>query len=453
VGRLDEPQQVEGVYSHVSTLTVPPGKYQLRVAVIDAQGQEGSINHPFSSDLHAAGPLLLSDLIVGQMAAGAGPVRPAIDVSSDRPVSALLELYAIEPAGADQPSVTVTISALDDPSVRREVVARVERTEVEGIQRAVGSLDVRGLSAGDYLVRADVRSGGSATVIERHIVLSEKAPAAATAPSVRNEVPLAVRRASAYAESYLKELSNILMDETYRQEQRIGTRLVVRTLESELLFVSLPPPVGPTAFRDVFSVDGRHIRDRDDRLRMLFATPQPSALDQAQRIRQESAQYNLGAAVRTVNLPTTPLIFLRAEHLARMRWTTDGEQPMAGRRLTRTRFREQQTPTLLRTPGGGDAAASGEFLIDPETGAVWRAQLSFVLRDESRRSATPELDARMGVEFRWHEEWGQLVPGAMTERYVLQSTEENYARAEYANYRRFRVDTSEEVRPVTPPRP
>jgi hypothetical protein len=106
---------------------------------------------------------------------------------------------------------------------------------------------------------------------------------------------------------------------------------------------------------------------------------------------------------------------------------------------------KRQAPTLLRTPRGGDVAATGEFLIDPETGAVWRGELSMVVRDDSRRSATPELDARIGVEFRRHEEWGQLVPGAMIERYILQSGEENNARAEYSNYRRFRVETSEGV--------
>jgi hypothetical protein len=256
-----------------------------------------------------------------------------------------------------------------------------------------------------------------------------------------------IRRASEYAEGYLKELSNVLMDETYRQEQRVLTRLVVRTLKAEVLFVSLPAPVGPTAFRDVFSVDGRQIRDRDDRLQRLFATPQPSAFDQAQRILQESAKHNLGAAVRTLNLPTAPLLFLRAEHLARMQWTTAGDQQAAGRRLTRVRFREQQSPTLLRTPRGGDVAATGEFLIDAETGAISRAELSMVVRDDSRRSATPELDARIGVEFRRHEAWDQLVPGTMTERYLLQSGEEDTARAEYANYRRFRVETSDDVSP------
>jgi hypothetical protein len=92
-------------------------------------------------------------------------------------------------------------------------------------------------------------------------------------------------------------------------------------------------------------------------------------------------------------------------------------------------------------------AVTGEFLIDVETGAVSRAELSMVVRDDSRRSATPELDARIGVEFRRHDAWGQLVPGTMTERYLLQSGEENTARAEYANYRRFRVETSDDVSP------
>ena len=51
-------------------------------------------------------------------------------------------------------------------------------------------------------------------------------------------------------------------------------------------------PTGDFAsFRDVFDVDGRPVRDRDQRLQKLFlSAPAATAIDQAQRIADESAR-------------------------------------------------------------------------------------------------------------------------------------------------------------------
>ena len=77
-------------------------------------------------------------------------------------------------------------------------------------------------------------------------------------------------------------------------------------------------------FRDVFEVDGKPVRDREDRLQKLFLAPSPDAYAQLVRIKEESARYNIGSVDRNINLPLFALQFLRAEHRTRSRFKISG---------------------------------------------------------------------------------------------------------------------------------
>jgi hypothetical protein len=458
-GKLDPANRAAGVPAYVTSLLVPPGRYRLRLGVVDGQGRAGSVDHEFSADLPAAGPLLTSGLVVGQ--AVAGPMRPALDLTQAQPIAAVLELYAMDPANARRPDVTLTMSSETDPSASRQVKAKVEHTEVEGIQRAVGAFDAKGLPPGDYRVRAEVKTGEAVTAIDRHVTLH--APVAGVAAAVPGEgapaatpaaaVPPLAQQASSYVEQYLSTLSDVVMSEASRQHLRggidIGNRATgsmnVRRLEAELLFVALPPPAGPTAFRDVLTVDGRPVRGRDDRLQRLFVEEHPSAVQQATQIMAESARHNLGTAARILNIPTVPLHFLRAENLTRVRYEIRGERQIEGRRLTRLAFNNELPPTVLRTAGGEQIFAQGEFWTDPQDGSIWRADLSINIREGSRRSGAILLEGDMTVQFTPHPEWGFLVPATMKERYVLRGGEEFTAETQYTGYQRFGVATQEKV--------
>jgi len=458
-GTLDPANRAAGVPAYVSSVLVPPGRYRLRVGVVDRQGRAGSVDHEFTADLPAAGPVLTSGLVVGQ--AAAGPMRPALDLTQALPIAAVLELYTIDPSARRKPEVELTLASVEDPNVSRRVKAKVEGTEVEGIQRAVATMDAKGLPPGEYLVRAEVKAGDAVTAVDRHVTLhaGEAAAAAATpgetvpAATPAADVPPLVRRASDYVEQYLRTLSEVVMTESSRQHLRggidIGNRatgsLNVRRLDSELLFVSLPPPAGPTAFRDVLAVDGRPVRDRDDRLRRLFVEQHPSAVQQATQIMVEGARHNLGTAARILNVPTVPLIFLRSENLTRLRYELKGEREVDGRTFARVAFNNELPPTVLQTAGGEQIFAQGEFLIDPQDGSVRRADLSINIREGSRRSGRILLEGDTTVEFKPHDEWGFMVPASMKERYVLRGGEEFSAETSYTGYQRFGVATEEKV--------
>jgi hypothetical protein len=84
-------------------------------------------------------------------------------------------------------------------------------------------------------------------------------------------------------------------------------------------------------FRDVISVDGKPVGDREARLEQCSSSPAAEARQNASRITDEGARYNLGAMVRNVNVPVLGLEYLRAENAAHCRFgnphreTVDGE--------------------------------------------------------------------------------------------------------------------------------
>ena len=83
-----------------------------------------------------------------------------------------------------------------------------------------------------------------------------------------------------------------------------------RELRSDLLLVKPASEDRWLQFRDVFEVDGKPIRDRDERLHKLFVESTPGSIRQADQIQAEGARYNIGPITRTMNVPILALMFL-----------------------------------------------------------------------------------------------------------------------------------------------
>src|SRR5262249_34385341 len=134
-----------------------------------------------------------------------------------------------------------------------------------------------------------------------------------------------------------------------------------RELRSDVLLVQPAGTDRYVEFRDVFEVDGRPVRDRQDRLTALFLDRTASADAQIQRINQESARYNIGAIERTINTPTLPLTFLLPHNQPRFRFSRGSRNAPAMARAPGAAaaawvidYEEVQRPTLIRTTGGLD---------------------------------------------------------------------------------------------------
>src|SRR6187402_3434014 len=105
-------------------------------------------------------------------------------------------------------------------------------------------------------------------------------------------------RAAAYVADYQKRLQGIVAEELYIQNYTRTTRAgrlarEGRQLRSDLLLVKVEGAERWLQFRDVFEVDRRPVRDRDQRLYKLFVDAKADARAQAQTVQEESSRYNL----------------------------------------------------------------------------------------------------------------------------------------------------------------
>lgn len=200
-------------------------------------------------------------------------------------------------------------------------------------------------------------------------------------------------------------------------------------------------------YRDVFEVDGKPVRDREERLSRLLAGFTPDSLEQALAITAESARFNLNAGNividRSVNTPITTLMFLKAENQSRSSFRLGGTDTIDGVRYRVISFVEQQRPPLVRsTP---DASTRGTFWIEPRTGRVVRSEM------QMDASITPDwvrfIRARITVAYAQDPTLGIWVPVTMDESYDLNGISRIVSgRADYSNFRQFGVSTHEQVR-------
>ncbi len=244
--------------------------------------------------------------------------------------------------------------------------------------------------------------------------------------------------ATSYLDEYLGRLTSIVAEESYQQVyvwSRVGGGRRVRRLRSDFLLVQLPGH-GLVPFRDVFEVDGKPVRDRDDRLRKLFLDMPEDALDTARQISDEGARYNLGTNFRNVNQPMLALKFLAPEHLPALELKLKGEESIEGHQTRRVDFRETGSPTVVRDLEMNDVPASGACWIEVGTGRIVKTALEISRRNYSTQTT---------VVYRPIDEDTLWAPAEMREFYAMPG-ERITGNATYSNFRRFQVKTETIIR-------
>lgn len=269
------------------------------------------------------------------------------------------------------------------------------------------------------------------------------AGAAAQTPSLGQ----VLRRSAVYVAEFRKQLSEIVAEETYRQEiadtGRIGGGSGrARTLRSDLLLVKPSDADRHVELRDVFEVDGKAVRDRGSRLEQLLKDPAGGMRIGA--IIAESARYNIGSVQRTINTPLMALIFLDSVNQHRFRFkhaekpqpvfteTPDSafnETPVfrVATQMWTVEYEERDKPTIIRSPRGENRPAKGRFWIDPSNGSVLISEL---IVDGGGVIAT------VTVSYQSEPLMGFLVPVEMRESY-LRYPERITGRAEYGQFRQI----------------
>jgi hypothetical protein len=257
------------------------------------------------------------------------------------------------------------------------------------------------------------------------------------------ELQLALARLADYINGYERQYSGLVAEEDYQQSA--GTRRV--RLRSDFLLVKPENAEGWVSFRDVFEVDGRPVRDREDRLKRLFLDPTPEARDRLKSVKDESARYNIGPIERNINVPLFPLVFLNLENRPRFQFKLAGNRQSAGLQVWRVEYEERARPTIINDLANHDVPVSGWFLVDQMTGAIVESGLTM---DERR------FVAEIVVRYHRDEALGLWVPAQMKETYKMSGLTSGISggywaagsvegQATYSNFRRFQVRTEEKI--------
>jgi len=405
----------------------------------------------FSGGLRPGGAARLDELVRAALAAHATIYAFGIPGTGDDP-SIAVGLSALERLAKSTGGSVTMVGKNADKGIDR-MIPELSACYVLGIEGATSDTDGRGHTLRVEAPRQALTIRAPAWLVPASDLDDVVPPTPAPRPrtgesSARNaepptrdlELQRLVARASDYVAGYEREYSMLVAEEKFVQ----STKTMMRTLRSDLLLVRTPAADGWVAFRDVFEVDGKAVRDRDDRLKRLFLDPSVEARAQLEQIVTDSARYNIGQIERNINVPLFALKFLRPENLPRFRFRLDGRKDVGGVAASRMSYAEQARPTLVSLNIVDDVAATGWFLIDPASGATVGTRMAFELR-----GGVIEFEVRYARDGAL----GLWLPAEMTEVYSLYTsglagnrTVSVDARATYSRFRRFQVTTDEQVK-------
>lgn len=269
-------------------------------------------------------------------------------------------------------------------------------------------------------------------------------------------------RAAKYVEEYQKNLQGIVAEETYAQNViamratggpgSVGRPRINREgryLKSDLLLVKLGDEDRWLQFRDVFEVDRRPVRDRDKRLYNLFVNKDPNAKSMAKQIQDESARYNIGPVIRTINIPMLGMLFFEQGVQSRMTFkqgTAGNIKKLEGLapagQIWMIEFNEVGKGTMVQGENNRDLPSRGRAWIDAATGRILRTE---VITDDTA------LHAEIDVTYKVEDGIAFLVPAEMRETYNVRSNDTRIdGRATYGKFRQFKVTTDEKTEKPKP---
>jgi hypothetical protein len=253
------------------------------------------------------------------------------------------------------------------------------------------------------------------------------------AVSQDNKTEELMAKSAAYVAQFVDQFSNVVAEETLVQETTIPRRK--RTMRSDFLLVRYPGDAQWQAFRDVAEVDGKPVRDKEERLTKLFLDPASNAMRRARELQEAGTRYNL-LDIGTLNNPLMVIAFLQDQYRERFRFTLAGLDKKLGPTVRQVQFQEFKVPSLIKGNGNQDILSRGLAWIEEDTGRIVKTEL----RIGGRTSP-----ASIITEYKFDEELGINVPVAMRDWYP-DGTGEIRGVATYGRFRRFQVKTEESLK-------
>jgi len=142
------------------SLPVPPGTYRLRIAAIDSNGRLGLVDDRMVAEIRRAGPLQVSDLMLGVSPGGGFAAR--LEFTNEESATAFLELYGAS-EGAAVGAVFEVARTENGPAVQT-IKGAFAPTPEDGKFAVTATIPLSGLAPGSYVVRAIVGAAGQPAV-------------------------------------------------------------------------------------------------------------------------------------------------------------------------------------------------------------------------------------------------------------------------------------------------
>jgi hypothetical protein len=245
-----------------------------------------------------------------------------------------------------------------------------------------------------------------------------------------------MQRVERYVAGYGEQASIVVCTEHYAQQASSGAAAdAARTLVSDFAIVYAGAIRGWMGFRDVIEVDGHRVSDREDRLARVLMGAQ-GRFDEARRLSDESARFNIGVIGRTFNVPTAALFFFSPDNRDRFTFVA---RRVLGDGTWEIAFRETVTPTLIRSPEGHSVRSFGTIWVEPDSGTIVRTRLEAETVDGHGTQAR-RVHGYVDVTYRRVDALEMWLPEKMDEWFEA-SRQQNWdrvsGRAEYSEYRRF----------------
>lgn len=171
---------------YAGAILADPGAYTVKLAVADAAGRTGSVEHRFRASLTDAGAVQLSDLILAD-GTQAETTRVPIELdTTDSVVSAAVEIYGTGAARWEDVGAQFEI-AEDATAPAATSVPATMKSIAPSARAAAGTIQVGLLPPGSYVARLTVTVGGQTAgrAIRPFRIAPRRAPSAAAAGTQR----------------------------------------------------------------------------------------------------------------------------------------------------------------------------------------------------------------------------------------------------------------------------
>ena len=238
-------------------------------------------------------------------------------------------------------------------------------------------------------------------------------------------------RVAAYALRFITQFSDVVTEEEYDQRFAISKRK--RHLTSDFMLVAYPGRKELVmVFRDVREVDGKPIRDKQDRITKLFLEPFNNAIRRAQDIHRDGLRHSVDNG-RLMD-PLAVIAYLQAQYQGGFRFSLGDMASNLGAGIREI--------NLTPIPARGRIAMPARAWVSEATGEVVKTELrsGFGARAEIT-TTTFGVDPVLEIH----------VPLEMKDE-IPRGNDDFIGTATYSNFRRFEVRTEAEVQVPDPSR-